>query len=102
MKSIESFVTPVFDENNEEIGTNIFLKSDESLIVFRKEGINIILPKTSKEALSEEASISASLALALTSRINDEEWLKDLFEWLNKDLSTSTDEQLMEKFSEGG
>jgi hypothetical protein len=93
-------IEEILDENGKELGVRIFIRPDESAILFRQGNINLVLPKL--DDISDLARLNATLTAALASRLSEHEWMRDLLEWFEQKTSSSTDEELMEKLSNGG
>lgn len=69
-------IIELFDEDGTELGVQVFVKPEESCIIFAGDGLNMILPKA--EVDGENSRTNAFIAAAIAYRINDGVWLEEL------------------------
>ena len=93
-------ITSIVDDQGNELGIQVFFKPEDSCLVFTNGGINVVLPR--EELTSDQARLNATLVAAIVHRMGDAAWVEDLIvSFSNKVNSSSSSEELMEKFTNG-
>jgi hypothetical protein len=67
-------------------------------ILFSSRGLEVVLPK--QESEDERTKFFAALVIAISMKLTDNEWVDNLLQETNKIITETSDEELLQQFTQ--